>query len=171
MRWLLTWRADPSLAALADRHYSRRTPGAAQFAPPGEVVCLITEDSRAGWVSWRTSFPQSAPLIDAWCCTLFRNEGPHLSSELIREALAVTRREWPERTLGCSTFVDGTKVRSTNPGCCFRHAGFRVIGRTAGGHGRNALLYLSIDAEDMPEPADPLATLRPGAQFELGAAA
>lgn len=33
--WQRTWRADPRAAALADRHYSRGTPGASQFAPPG----------------------------------------------------------------------------------------------------------------------------------------
>ena len=30
-----TWRADPSMVELADRHYSRRKPGARQFAGNG----------------------------------------------------------------------------------------------------------------------------------------
>lgn len=170
MRWLLTWRADPELAALADRHYSRRTVGAVQFAPPGPVVCLISDDRRAGWVSWKTSYPSHEALIDAWSCTFFRNEGDALSSELIIEALAVTRRQWPGRTLGCATFVDPAAIRSSNPGACFKAAGFRTIARTKGGHGRPPLLCLTLAAELLPDAADPLATLRPGAQFELGAA-
>lgn len=34
MTWQRTWRADPRAAALADDHYSRKSRGADQFAPP-----------------------------------------------------------------------------------------------------------------------------------------
>ena len=78
MIWQRTWRADPRLSALADRHYSRKTPGTAQFSPPGPLVCLITPEGRAGWVTWRTVYPDAEWLRDAWCCTLFRNEAPEL---------------------------------------------------------------------------------------------
>ncbi len=42
MPWHLSNRADPRGARLADSHYSRKTPGAAQFTPPGRCVVLRT---------------------------------------------------------------------------------------------------------------------------------
>ena len=124
--WTLTWRADPRLAAIADRHYSRKTPGASQFAPPGFVVCLITDEGDAGWVSWRTDYPDADWLRDAWYCSLFRNEGGGLSSDLIRAAVAATRAEWGEPPAGGTvTNVDPSKVRrKRDPGRCFLRAGF-----------------------------------------------
>jgi hypothetical protein len=172
MRWLLTWRADTRLAAIADRHYSRRTPGAAQFAPAGPVVPLITGCQRAGWVTWSTDFPDSDRLRESWVCSLFRNEGAGLSSELILEALAATRSEWGDPpAAGTVTFVDPARVRSARPGACFRIAGFEREGLTAGGHGRPRLLVLRLAAELHPPAAAPLARVRPGAQLALGVAA
>lgn len=64
-------------------------------------------------------------------CAVFRNEGPLLSSELIREADALARDRWPgERHY---TYVDPGAVRSTNPGYCFLRAGWHRCGVTKGG--------------------------------------
>jgi len=90
--WHLSWRADPRALPLADRHYNRQKIGAPQFVPPGACLVLLTADADALWVT-------SAPIAEyvqhawagAWVCSLFRNEGPVLSSELIREAVAATR--------------------------------------------------------------------------------
>lgn len=54
MRWHLSHRADPVARVLADRHYSRQTPGATGFVPPGRCLVLITRPTDAFWV---TSFP------------------------------------------------------------------------------------------------------------------
>lgn len=130
--WWRTWRADPHAAALADRHYSRRTPGSGQFAPPGPVLVLITAERRAVWVSWRTSYPDADWLTDAWCCTLFRNEAPelYLSSDLVSAAVAATRAVWGDPpTGGTVTTVDPGQVRSKrDPGRCFLRAGFTDTG-------------------------------------------
>lgn len=149
--WRLTWRADPRLAALADRHYSRKSPGALQFAPPGRVVCLVSGAGDAGWVSWQTEYPDADWLRDAWCCTLFRNEGPGLSSELITAAVSATRALWGEPPAGGSvTTVDARKVRhKRDPGRCFIRAGYRPIGRTLD----RGLVILRLSAEDHP-PAE-----------------
>jgi hypothetical protein len=60
---------------------------------------------------------------------MFRNLGAGLSSELIREAVAVTYREWENRygSLPCErlrTEIGISAVRSTNPGCCYLKAGW-----------------------------------------------
>jgi hypothetical protein len=89
----------------------------------------------------------------------FRNESKHLSSELIRDAIAATRwffGEPPE--LGMVTFVDADKTRrKRDPGRCYIKAGFRRVGFTKGG-----LHALQLLSADMPEPAPPV-----GAQSEL----
>lgn len=56
MLWRETWRADPQAARIADRHYSRKTPGSAQFSPPGRCMILIRDDAL-----WCTSWPLPAP--------------------------------------------------------------------------------------------------------------
>lgn len=82
-------------------------------------------------------------------CSLFRNVGAGLSSELIREAVAATRAQWPDvPALGMVTFVDASKVRSTNPGACFQRAGFRRVGYTK----ERGLVALQLLPCDMPSP-------------------
>jgi Protein of unknown function (DUF3631) len=95
--WRVVTRADRIGAAIADRHYSRQSPGSAQFVPPGRCLVLLAEGStrRAGAL-WVTSWPLLAYVRHAWpgawINTLFRNELPDrdLSSDLIRQAVAVT---------------------------------------------------------------------------------
>jgi hypothetical protein len=89
----------------------------------------------------------------AWMCAIFRNESPHLSSELIREAVAATRFYWGEPPdLGMITFVDAGKVRhKRDPGRCYLRAGFHNIGKNKGGQ-----VVLQLRPEAMPE-AEPCA--------------
>lgn len=86
----------------------------------------------------------------AWMNSLFRNEGPVLSSDLIRSAVAATRMIWPEvPPLGMVTFVDPNKTRhKRDPGRCYRKAGFKVVGKTKSG-----LIALQLLEPDMPDPA------------------
>lgn len=71
--------------------------------------------------------------------SLFRNEGRGRASDLILEAIAVTRGRWSPPPLGIVTFVDpkavpGVKVRGALVfGFCYLKAGFRHVGFTAGG--------------------------------------
>lgn len=137
MRWVRTTKFDAECAALADRHYSRRTPGSPQFMPPGQTVILATllRDAVFGW--WR---PDPATGLkpwnglDGWTCTIFRNESGHRSSDLILEAeqaLAATGHSCgPD---GLITYVWDKKVRSENPGACFKRAGWKRTGRSADG--------------------------------------
>ena len=135
--WCLSWRADPAAAALADRHYSRQAFGSPQFVPPGRCLVLRTADHSAVWVtSWPMPEYVQHAWAGAWINSLFRREdGAHLASDLIRWAVAHTRDKWPAvPTLGMVTFVDASKVRhKRDPGRCYRKAGFRHAGFTAGG--------------------------------------
>lgn len=161
--WMLAHSSHPVGRALADRHYSRQKPGTPRFVPPGRCLTLILPGGDAVWAtSWPfTEFTKHA-WAGAWVCSIFRNESPLLSSDLIREAVSITRWYWPETPdLGMVTFVDQAKVRSTNPGYCYLQAGFRKVGKTAGG-----LRALQMLPADMPEPVEPI-----GAQLTLMEAA
>lgn len=154
MIWTRTWRADPRAAALADRHYNRQSIGADQFAPPGRCLVLITE---AGDAVWTTSWPDPRfarhGLGDAWVCTLFRNESPHLSSAMIVEAIAATRAAWGDPPAGGTlTFVNPGKVRrKRDPGRCFLKAGFvRLPGLTQ----ERKLVRLHLAVASHPDPED-----------------
>lgn len=158
MRWFRSHCCAPRGRALADRHYPRRSPGAVRFVAPGSPLVLVTEDGLAVWVTLR----QRAEFVDhqwpgAWCCTLFRNEGPALSSQLIREALAASVAELGRPpSQGLVTFVDPAAVRhKRDPGRCFRRAGFEEWGRLEPSHGRGARVVLGVlpGAFPPPEPA------------------
>jgi hypothetical protein len=151
--WHLSYRADPRAVPIADRHYNRQHVGSPQFVPPGRCLVLLTESADALWV---TSFPFAKYVkhawAGAWINSMFRNESSVLSSDLIREAVAITRTRWEVPELGMVTFVDSSKVRrKRDPGRCYRRAGFRVVGHTRGG-----LLALQLLPAEMPEPIEPL---------------
>jgi hypothetical protein len=150
MPWYLSSRADARAAALADRHYSRKTVGAAQFVPPGRCLVLLTGAADAVWVSsWPYSEYVKHAWAGAWLCSLFRNESVYLSSDLIVCAVAATRFWWgtaPEQ--GMITFVNTAKVRKKRDwGRCYRRAGWCHVGYT-----RNGLLVFQQRTCDMPAP-------------------
>lgn len=123
--WERRNKRDAAALRLVDRHYSRpaRSIGAPQLGPPGRLLVFVTPDERALWVSSHTAHPLDK--LDAWRCTVFRNEGPALSSELIGAAMRATAAIWDDDPAdGWLTFVDTAKVRSTNPGYCFTQAGW-----------------------------------------------
>ena len=137
--WQRTHKFDPAAARLADDHYSRRKVGSPQFMPPGETVVLMTGDKRAlfGW--WRphpTSGIKQMNGLDGWTCTIFRNVGPMLSSDLVLDAeraLLEADTAGPCGPDGLLTYVWDAKVQSANPGYCFKQAGWVAIGRSADG--------------------------------------
>jgi hypothetical protein len=152
MNWVRSWRCDPVVRALADRHYSRQTIGHTHFVPPGRCLVLRTLAGDAAWVtSW--PFPEYARhgRGDAWVCTLFRNEGGTLSSELVADAVAATRAWFGSAPAGgMLTFVDERRIRrKRDPGRCFRRAGFTPVGRTR----ERDLLMLELQPHAMPPAA------------------
>jgi hypothetical protein len=121
---------------------------------------MLTADKSALWVtSWPYARYVKHAWAGAWVCSLFRNEGGHLSSDLIRAAVAHTRAHWTGTPpLGIVTFVDEQQVKpKRDPGYCYLRAGWRHVGRTAGG-----LHVLQQLPAGMPEPAE-----LPGAMIPL----
>lgn len=142
--WLSVRDGDDRARALQRRHYShlkyvaRHHPNGRAIAHPnqrrfvgsGEHVVLLTLtcDAVFSWRLQRFRHDQETGIE----CTLFRNEGPVLSSDLIREADAIAWQRWPGERL--FTFVDPAEIRSSNPGFCFLMAGWtRLKRRTQGG--------------------------------------
>lgn len=154
MNWHRTWRADPIARALADRHYSRKRVGAAQFSPPGRNLTLRTAAGDAVWVtSWPLLEYVEHYWGDCWTCTLFRNESSVLSSQLITEAEAATGAIMGEAPAGgFLTFVDAGKVRpKRDPGYCFLQAGYQAVGRTKD----RGLIVLQHRRDSLPPPKEP----------------
>ena len=171
MRWYLSDRADPRAAVIADRHYNRQKIGSPQFVPPGRCMVLLTENADALWItSWPLAEYVKHAWAGAWVCSCFRNEnqynrknrGGHLSSQLIAEAVAATRWFYgTSPSLGFVTFVDSSKVRSKQPGACYRAAGWQEVGHTK----INNLLALQLLPDAMPEPCMPLGAKAKGIEL------
>jgi hypothetical protein len=129
--WVPVDRDHPAARALADRHYSRQTPGAREFMPPGETLVMLTPCARAVW-GVCLNLDGGGNL--RWRVTIFRNEGAGLSSALVVAATAATRARWPGQALLLTTEVDASKVRhKRDPGRCFTRAGWRFLETTTSG--------------------------------------
>jgi hypothetical protein len=133
--WLPVRDGDPRARALYLRHYSAekgmayRT-GSPLFVAPGEKFVLLTLACDALFV-WLRNTVQRWDRQEGVNCAAFRNESPARSSDLIREAMALAWARWPGQRL--FTYVNPAKIRSTNPGYCFKQAGWRRCGESAQG--------------------------------------
>ena len=134
--WLITNDKEQAARSLADRHYSRKTPGSPKgFMGPGEHLILISPDGKAlfGWLRARPDMRRDH--IDGIYCAIFRNESSILSSTLILEAEKFAQRKWPG--LMMFTYVDQGKVKSKKPGWSFIKAGW-----VEAGHSKKGLILL-----------------------------
>ena len=123
-------RVDVGSRLLADRHYSRQTPGAREFMGNGR--CLVLRNA-AGTVVFGWIYPADGRAVkDGAYCSIFRNESERLSSDIILEAEAHALARWPElpRFL---TYVNPRKVASRNPGYCFKVVGYRHVSTSTRG--------------------------------------
>ena len=77
--------------------------------------------------------------LDGWTCSLFRNESEYLSSELILQAERELVARYDCGPSGMLTYVWDRKVRSNNPGYCYKVAGYVKMGRSA--DNRKTLLW------------------------------
>ncbi len=133
MSWIVLANEDPRGRVLADRHYSRQTPGARGFMPPGRRFALW----RPG-VLWCVVWNLDPLGAARWRNTLFRNESRIRSSDLIRSAMLATIDEWrrrydalPIERLTTEVDVDATagrRSRSSLPGRCYEAAGWEFLG-------------------------------------------
>lgn len=99
-------------------------------------MVLLTDDGLACWAACEHLDNAGGRL---WRCTLFRNEGPMLSSDLVREGTERTFAYWRRRWRGLpsipfTTEVDASKTRrKRDPGRCFLRAGWRRTGTSPKG--------------------------------------
>ena len=135
--WFATNDRDADAISLYCRHYSRRKYKAGRanlrargFVGPGEKMVLITAKADAVFV-WRYSKIGDKNGQRGINCLIFRNESEHKSSDMIKEAVELAQKRWPGKRL--YTYVNGRKIRSTNPGFCFLKAGWGKCGQTKRG--------------------------------------
>ena len=128
---IVTSPFDPEMAALADRHYSRQTVGARQFCNSGRKLILRNAEATVLFV-WMFPYPEyRMDKQTGYNCTLFRNESSRRSSEIILEAERFAVEKWgPGRAY---TYVDPSKIHSSNPGWCFQAADWKVCGTSTKG--------------------------------------
>ncbi len=131
--WIPVKDGNDTGRAIFDQHYSRRRYADGRksllYVGPGEKMVLITPDALALFV-WRKFISQDHQ--DGVNCAVFRNEGPILSSALIRAADDLAWERWPGSRL--YTYIDPRRIRrKRDPGRCFLRAGWRHCGWTKGG--------------------------------------
>lgn len=145
--WFTTTDRDWDAISMYKRHYSatqykdgRANLRSRGFLGPGEKMVLITAkaDALFGWVYSKIGHRNGQKGV---CCTIFRNEGPILSSDLIKEAVELAEKRWPRKRF--FTYINDRKIRSSNPGYCFLKAGWQPCGYTKGG-----LKILEYKAQD-----------------------
>lgn len=144
--WYAIKDGDPVGRTMLNRHYSARHylyRSPRLFVGPGEKMVLMTSDCGALFV-WRKFIDKSGQ--SGVNCAVFRNESPesYLSSDLIREAMELAWQRWPGERL--YTYVNAKKIRSTNPGFCFKAAGWRTCGRSKS----KGLVILEVFPEAQP---------------------
>lgn len=139
--WRVSDKGDPALCKLADRHYTRQSPGSPQWTRPG-FNFVLTHYDKAVFVWWRPKWEANINRMDglrAIECTIFRNESSTLSSSLIfeacewlasYEAIAALKldpiKDAPDGLITGVSSEKTNKRRSKHslPGKCFREAGF-----------------------------------------------
>lgn len=131
--WCRTRDGDPHAQSLFGRHYTCKYPRGkgnfGRFTGPGESMVLVTPAGDAMFV-WMYSKLRDDDRHGVHC-SVFRNEGSCRSSEMILEAMRLAWDRWPGVILW--TFVNPDKIRSTNPGFCYKQAGWKSAGRTPKG--------------------------------------
>ena len=152
--WMVSSSSDPVALAIVDGlnrfsgygpHYSRRTPGSKTFTGIGQEVVLVHESGCAVWACVRQRTPSRAGtgasrgrtgISDpnprfVWRNMLFRRmpECPVIASDLVRTATIATYSIWKEKygeipAERLRTEIGIEAVRSSNPGCCYKKAGY-----------------------------------------------
>ena len=141
--WLPTIKTDPVVVDMYLRHNSakknvhsndygvRRARYENGVAGAGESMTLRSVDGRAVWI-WLFNTVERLDKQVGVNCTIFRNEGPWLSSDLVREADDIAWRRWPDQPRHF-TYIGDDKIQSVNPGYCFKKAGWNSCGRNKDG--------------------------------------
>lgn len=135
--WLSVSDRDARAIAIYSRHYSTKKNGKTRddwlrhgFVGNGPKLVLLSsqEDAIFAWLNAENRLDGEMGAN----CTVFRNEGSVLSSDLVREADDMAWAYWPE-TKRHFTYVDASQVRpKRDPGRCFLRAGWTDTRRVSG---------------------------------------
>lgn len=133
--WFRTTRRDPSAIALFHRHYSCERPKATHrtsgISGPGSSLTLI-DAAGLDLFLWKIERFRLDVQTGVECTVFHKESDLLLASDMIRQADALAWCQWPLQRRHF-TFVDRRKVGSVNPGYCFKMAGWRPCGKSAGG--------------------------------------
>jgi hypothetical protein len=153
MMWTRTHKGDARCRAMADQHYTRQNPGHPMWTRPGYNAVMITPCAAAVWCWWRPKWEHGTPGtqrkdgLRAIECTLFRRMPPApLASSLIAAAVEYMSGSdaaadlhidaaGPVHVLitGVSTAkTAGGRSPRSEPGACYRHAGWRPFAKRGG---------------------------------------
>jgi hypothetical protein len=128
--WYGASKRDPRVVGLFARHYSSKKNGhgiadwlSFGITSPGAVIVLLTADASALFVWLKQKYHGNDQI--GINCAVFRNEGKVLSSTLILEAEKFAWKKWAGERL--YTYVDPGAVNSSNPGYCFKKAGWQLV--------------------------------------------
>ena len=157
--WFPIKRNDPRGLALYRRHYSCgmgerhnstgiKPEDRESFVSLGVPLVLLKADGEDALFVWlRRGRDMDGQGFDSICCTVFRNESPARSSDLILAAEQMALLKWPD-TPRFFTYIAASRIRSVNPGYCFKVAGWRRCGKTSGG----LLVLEKVLRESLPYP-------------------
>ena len=131
--WVPIKDGDLRAFGIYRRHYSARPKPNGyklrQFVAPCVHMVLLTVEQNALWVWTAEQWRKDGQV--GLNCAVFRNEGERLSSDLILSAEEWAWDKWTEQRV--FTYIDGGKIRSVNPGYCFKMAGWQKCGSSSKG--------------------------------------
>ena len=115
---------DPGVRALVKGHYSVKRGGRSWWSP-AKSLCLTNIDRTIAFL-WQHPKPEyRRDHQDGYNNSLFRNVDGRLSSDIILEAERSVVEAWgPGRAY---TYIDPKEVKSSNPGYCYKKAGWRYV--------------------------------------------
>lgn len=171
--WHRIIHTDPRALEMADRHYSRKSPGTPEFIPAGHKIVLMhfaaDGTPAALWASHRPA-PDAGLArprfdgLDVWDCSIFRVEQRTVpASELIAEAVAITRGLWtPTPADGFYTTINPRKVPPIKRrgqdmwGYCYVKAGWELQERRTSSQGLIVLILPAAKLEAIESKTAPI---------------
>lgn len=136
--WVQVNDGDERAFEIFTRHYTfrkwriRTGKNGKRMAGPGETIVLLGKDGKALFIWKKQKYSQDDQF--GVNCAVFRNENPktkdnpdgQVSSEILLQAELIAYNRWPQERL--FTYVNAGKIKSSNPGYCFKMAGWKQIG-------------------------------------------
>src|SRR5205814_6112654 len=102
-----------------------------QFCYSGRKIVLRNTEGTVLFVWMWTRLEMRMDGQIGFNCAIFRNESDRRSSDIILEAERFAFEKWGKNRM--YTYVDPMKIKSNNPGYCYKIAGWKFSGISKGG--------------------------------------